>query len=65
MLRFDINLSLTAHATTGPDGRQYGASTFVRINFESRKSHEAKQVGDSQQEKSGRPSRKARLVTFR
>ncbi|HWZ95109.1 MAG TPA: hypothetical protein VNW30_07940 [Opitutaceae bacterium] len=32
-----INLSLSAHATTGPDGQQYGVSSSVSVNFTSRK----------------------------
>jgi hypothetical protein len=30
-----INLILSAHATTGPDGQQYGASSSVSVNFTS------------------------------
>jgi hypothetical protein len=34
-----INLSLSAHATTGPDGQQYGAGSSVSVNFTSRTAH--------------------------
>jgi hypothetical protein len=37
-----INLNMGAHATTGPDGRQYGVSASVSVNFDSRKWSEAK-----------------------
>ncbi|HXB01230.1 MAG TPA: hypothetical protein VNV15_00255 [Opitutaceae bacterium] len=34
-----INLNLSAHAITGPDGQQYGVSSSVSVNFTSRPGH--------------------------
>jgi hypothetical protein len=32
-----INLTLSAHATTGPDGQQYGTGSSLSVNFTSKK----------------------------